>query len=107
MIVSDDRRHIGARHRQTFAKAYLERIYPTPRPYLHHEDRQRFLHLDLEWLDDEALAREGRRAHHRADIDDDPISRVWFIEQVQAVDAEKRRRVDALHAERRRERGGR
>jgi hypothetical protein len=79
--------------RSGFSDAYLEKIYPMPRMTRSLEEWYRFRHEDLPGLDDATLAREGRRAQWRADLDADPDRRRWLTERVAAVEAERQLRV--------------
>lgn len=63
-----------------------------PREMRSLEDGQRLHHLDLPCLSDDDLAREGRCARQRADLDRDSVRRTWFIQRVEAVGVERTRR---------------
>lgn len=89
-------------HREGFSEAYLERICPTPLPMRSLDDWYRSRNADLEALTDRELAREGRLARQRADLDPDTNSRAWFEQRTRAVDAEVQRRRAELTAELRR-----
>jgi len=86
-------------YRPGFSATYLERICPLPRPMRSLADWTRHIHADLETLTDRELAREGRLARQRADLDWNPDTRAWFEGRATAIDAEIKRRRAALTAQ--------
>ena len=76
----------------------LDCIYRLPNPNRSLEDFNRSRHWDLLDLSDGQLAREGRVAQHRADLDPDPARAAWLCGRVAAVGAElatRARRAEA------------
>lgn len=78
--------------RPSFPNSYLEKVCPRPQPLRSLEDWERLHHDDLPHLDDDALAREGRCARLRADLDRDAMRRAWFVGRVAAVGIERTHR---------------
>ena len=75
------RRQDGA----AFSTAYLNRLYPLPRPFLSIEDWQRWWHRDLAGLDLDALWVELRRLRRRLDYEHDRLHRRWLQEREAAI----------------------
>jgi hypothetical protein len=72
-----------------FPDAFLERIYPLPKPMRSIEEWQREHHQDLEALDDFTLQRERRCVQHRLDYETDQFVRSWLAVRLTAIDRER------------------
>ena len=78
-------------HSTPIPTAYLERIYPLPRPALWFEDFARCWHTDLVGLSDTDLAIELSRVWHRICLEL-PRPDHWLWQRRRAIFAERDRR---------------
>lgn len=83
-----------------FPEAYLERVYPMPRPLDWLHEWERLHHHDLEALDDSVLLREHRRVQRRLDDDPDACRREWLARRLAAVERERQSRRPQVMPER-------
>lgn len=85
---------VGIRHGRApaFSLAYLERLYPIPRPMLTLEDWRRAHHLDLADFTEDELRWEYRRVQNRSDYERDPAALAWLRGRLVAIRREHDRR---------------